>query len=98
MGGNTVKALQGLGFTEEIVKVATNSGRPPTNLSHGRTENGQYSIFDAIQFIAQKQNQRMVWKRLCKTHTQVVTNVTTCVWVPFDRLINHEIEIEIEVG
>ena len=32
-GGNTLKALQGLGFTEEIAKVATNSGRPPETIS-----------------------------------------------------------------
>ena len=31
-GGNTLKALQGLGFTEETVKVATNSGRPPETI------------------------------------------------------------------
>ncbi len=32
-GGNTLKQLQGLGFTEEIVKVVTNSGRPPETIS-----------------------------------------------------------------
>lgn len=32
-GGNTLKALQGLGFTEETQKVATNSGRPPETIS-----------------------------------------------------------------
>ena len=32
-GGNTVRALQGLGFTEEIQKVATKSGRPPETIS-----------------------------------------------------------------
>jgi len=32
-GGNTLKALQGLGFTEEVQKVATNSGRPPETVS-----------------------------------------------------------------
>lgn len=32
-GGNTLKALQGLGFTEEIEKVVTNSGRPPETIS-----------------------------------------------------------------
>ncbi len=32
-GGNTLKALQGLGFTEEIQKVVTNSGRPPETIS-----------------------------------------------------------------
>lgn len=31
-GGNTVKTLQGLGFTEEIEKVATKSGRPPETI------------------------------------------------------------------
>ena len=32
-GGNTLKTLQGLGFTEETQKVATNSGRPPETIS-----------------------------------------------------------------
>lgn len=32
-GGNTLKALQGLGFTEETQKVVTNSGRPPETIS-----------------------------------------------------------------
>lgn len=32
-GGNTLKTLQGLGFTEQIQKVATNSGRPPETIS-----------------------------------------------------------------
>jgi hypothetical protein len=32
-GGNTLKTLQGLGFTEEIQKVATKSGRPPETIS-----------------------------------------------------------------
>jgi hypothetical protein len=32
-GGNTLKALQGLGFTEEIEKVVINSGRPPETIS-----------------------------------------------------------------
>lgn len=32
-GGNTLKALQGLGFTEEIQKVVTKSGRPPETIS-----------------------------------------------------------------
>jgi hypothetical protein len=32
-GGNTLKALQGLGFTEEIQKLVTNSGRPPETIS-----------------------------------------------------------------
>ena len=32
-GGNTLKALQGIGFTEEIQKVVTNSGRPPETIS-----------------------------------------------------------------
>jgi hypothetical protein len=32
-GGNTLKALQGLGFTEEIEKVVLNSGRPPETIS-----------------------------------------------------------------
>lgn len=32
-GGNTVKALQSIGFTEEIQKVATKSGRPPETIS-----------------------------------------------------------------
>lgn len=42
-----------------------------------KTEDDRYSVFDAIQFIAQKQNQRLVWKRLCESHPEVVTNVTT---------------------
>lgn len=32
-GGNTLKALQGLGFTEKTQKVATKSGRPPETIS-----------------------------------------------------------------
>jgi hypothetical protein len=32
-GGNTLKALQGIGFTEEIQKVVTKSGRPPETVS-----------------------------------------------------------------
>lgn len=32
-GGDTLKALQGLGFTEEIQKVVTKSGRPPETIS-----------------------------------------------------------------
>lgn len=32
-GGNTLKALQGLGFTEEVQKVVTNLGRPPETIS-----------------------------------------------------------------
>jgi hypothetical protein len=32
-GGNTLKALQGLGFTEETQKVVINSGRPPETIS-----------------------------------------------------------------
>lgn len=32
-GGNTLEALQGLGFTQETVKVATKSGRPPETIS-----------------------------------------------------------------
>lgn len=31
-GGNALKALQGLGFTEEIQKVVTKSGRPPETI------------------------------------------------------------------
>lgn len=31
-GGNTLKTLQGIGFTEEIQKVATKSGRPPETI------------------------------------------------------------------
>jgi hypothetical protein len=42
-----------------------------------KTEDDRYSVFDAIQFIAQKQNQRLVWKRLCESNPEVVTNVTT---------------------
>jgi hypothetical protein len=32
-GGNTLKTLQGLGFTEEIEKVVINLGRPPETIS-----------------------------------------------------------------
>lgn len=32
-GGNTLKTLQGLGFTEKVEEVATNSGRPPETVS-----------------------------------------------------------------
>lgn len=32
-GGNTLKSLRGLGFSEEIQKVATKSGRPPETIS-----------------------------------------------------------------
>lgn len=42
-----------------------------------KTEDGLYSVFDAIQFIAQKGNQRKVWKRLCESHPEVAANVTT---------------------
>ena len=42
-----------------------------------KTEDGLYSVFDAIQFIAQKGNQRLVWKRLTESHPEVVTFVTT---------------------
>jgi hypothetical protein len=42
-----------------------------------KTENGLYSVFDAIRFIAQKDNQRIVWKRLSERHPEVVTDVTT---------------------
>jgi hypothetical protein len=42
-----------------------------------KTENGLYSVFDAIRFIAQKDNQRLVWKRLSTQHPEVVTKVTT---------------------
>jgi hypothetical protein len=41
-----------------------------------RTEGGLYSVFDSIRFIAQKDNQRTVWKRLIEQHPEVVTNVT----------------------
>jgi hypothetical protein len=46
-GGNTLKALQGMGFTEEIQKVVTNSGRPPETISL-RDFNRliAYSVFD----------------------------------------------------
>jgi hypothetical protein len=33
-GGNTIKALRSIGFTEEIQKVATKSGRPPDISQH----------------------------------------------------------------
>jgi hypothetical protein len=32
-GGNTLKSLQGMGFTQEIQKVVTNLGRPPETIS-----------------------------------------------------------------
>jgi hypothetical protein len=41
-----------------------------------RSEGGLYSVFDAIQFIAQKNNQRKVWERLVESHSDIVTNVT----------------------
>ncbi|MGL5065732.1 MAG: hypothetical protein ACRC62_37660 [Microcoleus sp.] len=43
-----------------------------------KTEDERFSVYDAIQFIAQKKNQRMVWKRLSEQYPEVVTNVTTC--------------------
>jgi hypothetical protein len=49
-GGNTLKTLQGLGFTEETQKVATNSGRPPETISL-RDFNRliSYAVFDQKQ-------------------------------------------------
>jgi hypothetical protein len=49
-GGNTLKALQGLGFTEETLKVATKSGRPPETISL-RDFNRliAYAVFDGKQ-------------------------------------------------
>ncbi len=41
-----------------------------------KTEDGLYSVFDAIRFIAQKDNQRLVWKRLAEQYPDIVTNVT----------------------
>jgi hypothetical protein len=46
-GGNTLKTLRGLGFTEEIQKVVTNSGRPPETLSlRGFNRLISYAVFD----------------------------------------------------
>jgi hypothetical protein len=42
-----------------------------------KTTDELFSVYDAIQFIAQKQNQRLVWKRLVGQYPEVVTNVTT---------------------
>lgn len=41
-----------------------------------KTEDGRYSVFDAIQFIAKKKNQRMTWKRLSDMHPDIVLRVT----------------------
>lgn len=49
---------------------------PFSEIKIRKTEDDRYSVFDAIQFIAQKQNQRLVWKRLCESHPDIVTNVT----------------------
>lgn len=46
------------------------------SVSVRKNETGLFSVFDAIQFIAQKGNQRLVWKRLCESHPDIVTNVT----------------------
>lgn len=40
-----------------------------------KTEDSLFSVFDAIQFIAQKGNQRKVWERLCESHPEVLENV-----------------------
>jgi hypothetical protein len=42
-----------------------------------KTEDSQYSVFDAIRFIAQKKNEHMVWKRLSGQYPEVLTNVKT---------------------
>lgn len=42
-----------------------------------RTEDGLFSVLDAIRFVAQKKNERMVWKRVSESNPEVVTNVTT---------------------
>jgi hypothetical protein len=42
-----------------------------------KTDQGLFSVFDAIYFIAQKRNQHMVWNRLIKLHPEVLTNVST---------------------
>jgi hypothetical protein len=42
-----------------------------------KTEDGRFSVFDAIGFIAQKKNPHLVWKRLAKQYPEVLTDVTT---------------------
>jgi hypothetical protein len=42
-----------------------------------QTADNLYSVFDAIEFVAQKKNQRLVWKRLVEQYPEVVTNVTS---------------------
>lgn len=41
-----------------------------------KTGDELYSVYDAIAFIAQKKNERMVWKRLVGQYPDIVTNVT----------------------
>lgn len=41
-----------------------------------KTEDGFYSVFDAIRFIAQKKNERTTWKRLVDQHPEVVERTT----------------------
>jgi hypothetical protein len=41
-----------------------------------KTPDSRFSVYDAISFIAQKKNERMVWKRLVEQHMDIVTNVT----------------------
>ena len=40
----------------------------------------KFSVYDSIAFIAQKKNERMVWKRLVEQHPEIVTNVTQFVF------------------
>lgn len=42
-----------------------------------KTDDGLYSVFDAIRFIAQKKNEHMVWKRIQGNHPEILTNVKT---------------------
>lgn len=42
-----------------------------------KNENEQYSVFDAIRFVAQKKSEHKVWKRLAEQFPEVLTNVTT---------------------
>ena len=41
-----------------------------------KTVEDKFSIYDAIRVIAQKGNERLVWKRLIQQHPDIVTNVT----------------------
>ncbi|MGL4351628.1 MAG: hypothetical protein ACRCT2_13905 [Plesiomonas shigelloides] len=50
-----------------------------------KTDDDRYSVFDAIQFIAHKKNGRMVWKRLCESHPDIVTDVTISKCIGFKQ-------------